>query len=157
MKSSSRAKYLLFALLSPRESRARGPPLARRSQMLLHQPPITELGWTAEAVAQMPREVHHPSPSELLLSLGDDPPKPPRARSLLLTITQVGPTLSYHFLEPKFGSTPRLATYFSSASRLTFGAGPPPKPSRSLTPKDPITYDQLGLLLREAVPDDPAG
>ena len=116
---------------------------------------LTELGWTAEAVAQMPREVHQPSPSELLLSLRDDEPKPPRARSLLLAITQVGPTLSYHFLEPKFGSTPRLATYFSSASRLTFGSVPPPKPSRSLFPKDPITYDQLRRLLQEAVPGDP--
>ena len=109
---------------------------ARRSQTLHLRPPnlrrplLTELGWTAEAVAQMPREVHHPSPSELLLSLRDDKPKPPRASSLLLAITQVGQTLSYHFLEPKFGSTPRLATYFSSASRLTFGSVPPPKPSR---------------------------
>ena len=117
---------------------------------------LTELGWTAEAVAQMPREVHHPSPSELLLSLHNDEPKPPRARPLLITITQVGPTFSYHFLEPKFGSTPRLAEYFSSASQLTFGARHPPKPSRLLTPKEPITYDQLGLLLREAVPNDPA-
>ena len=69
---------------------------------------LTELGW---AVAQMPREVHHPSPAELLLSLRDDEPKPPRARSLI-TITQVGSTFSYHFLEPKSGSTPRLAAYF---------------------------------------------
>ena len=103
----------------------------------------------------MPREVHHPSPAELLLSLRDDEPKPPRVRSLI-TITQVCSTFSYHFLEPRFGSTSRLASYFSSASRLTFGARHPPKPQRLLTPKEPINYDQLRLLLREAVPDTPA-
>ena len=88
---------------------------------------LTELGWTAEAVAQMPHEVRHPSPAELLLSLRDDEPKLSRARPLI-TITQVGSAFSYHFLEPKFGSTSSLAAYFSSASRLTFGARHPPKP-----------------------------
>ena len=74
---------------------------------------LTELGWTADTVAQMPREVHHPSPSELLLSLRDDEPRPPRGRSPFFTTTQVASTFSYHFLEPRVGSTPRLAAYFS--------------------------------------------
>ena len=113
---------------------------------------FSELGWTAEAVAQMPREVHHPSPAELLLSLRDDERKLSRARPLT-TITQVGSTFSYHFLEPKFGSTSSLAAYFSSASRLTFGARHPPEPLRLLTPKESITCEQLSSLLRAAVPD----
>ena len=97
----------------------------------------------------MPREAHHPSPSELLLSLRDDEPKPPRARSLLLAITQVGSTLSYHFLEPKFSDL--LLISFSADLWICAST----KPSRSLVPKDPITYDQLRLLLQEAVPGDP--
>ena len=33
---------------------------------------LAELGWTADAIAQMSRETHHPSITELLLSLRDD-------------------------------------------------------------------------------------
>ena len=117
---------------------------------------LTELGWTAETAAQMPREAHHPSPAELLLSLRNDESKSSRARPLI-TVTQVGSTFSYHFLEPKSGSTSSLAAYFSSASRLTFGARHPPKLLRLLTPKEPITCEQLASLLREAVPDTSAG
>ena len=44
---------------------------------------LTELGWTAEVVAQMPREVYHPFPAELLLSLREDESKLFQARPLI--------------------------------------------------------------------------
>ena len=60
---------------------------------------LADLLWTAEAVAQMPRETHHPTADELVLSLRNGPPLPPVPRSLSDSDTANG--VRYFFLHPR--------------------------------------------------------
>ena len=84
-RAAPRKAVLLFYAIPIFTARSFNCRLSRSGVLFPRRFPValTELGWTA-AVAQMPRETHHPTAEELVLSLRDEPPLAPQPRSPLL-------------------------------------------------------------------------